>query len=161
MPTLPLRLYAEIAGALILIGAAFWFIHHERQIGADKILARDAAAELKEQQHVDKVNADATATIQDLQARFAATLAAPPKPSIVVRVCPTTPFAVQVAPRDAPPVAGSDGPPRPSGGVGGGNAEPGIDIAPPTEAILKRDKAIMDYFRGYVHECQRIGNCAK
>lgn len=161
MPVLPLRLYAEIAAALILICGAVWFIHHERQIGADKVTAAQDAANLKEKQHVEKVNADATVTINDLQVRLAASLAAPVKPSFVVRVCPSTPDAPRIAPSDAPPVAGRDGPPGPSGGVGGSNAEPGIDIAGPTEAILQRDKAVMDYFRGYIHECQAMGNCAK
>lgn len=155
MPILPLRLYAEIAAALVLIAAGMWFAHHERQIGATKVEAAQAAANLKEAAHVAKVNEDATSTINDLQIRLSTALVLPAQPSFVVRVCPTASPAARIPSSDAAPVARSDDSPRPSEGLGG------ADIAPGTEAILKRDKAVIDYLQGYVRECQTMGNCAQ
>ncbi len=159
MPILPLRLYAEIAAALILVVAGVWFVHHERQIGAAKVTAVQQAADLKEKQHVDKVNADATATINDLQVRLSTALAVPPQPAFVVRVCPSAPSAPRGLPSDAPPSSGSNEASGTGGGVG--SLDLGADIAPATEAVLSRDKAMIDYLQGYIEACQRMGNCAK
>jgi hypothetical protein len=156
-----------IYGGLILLlltgGAGFW-IHHdhkEQAIGEQKVVAAQKAADAKEAIHVQQVQDDATATIQDLQLRYAAVLASPPVPRVVVRMCDATPGVPADAPRsDAGTESVSDAAGGSSGGVGGAD-QAAPDIAPATEVILNRDKAIIAYLQGYIRECQKIGNCAE
>lgn len=155
----PVKEYLDIGIVLALLIGIGWFAHHERTEEKTLLVAAQQAADLKEAQHVAQVNADAASTISGLSARLSGALAAPAQPHVVVRVC------------QHPGVPADGGAPSPStGGLGDAASGPssgvgeddlGLDIAPPTEAILKRDKAVIDYLQGYVRTCQTTGGCAK
>lgn len=155
----PIKQYVDIALVIAVLIGIGWVVHRIEVIGEQKVIVAQRAADLKEQAHVAKVNADATASIQDLQVRLAGALVAPPKPAIVVRVCQHPNGAIEPARSDSGPSPGGNETPGSGSGVGGDDL--GLDIAPPTEAILKRDKAVIDYLQGYVHTCQTAGLCAK
>jgi len=150
----PLREYGLLALILIVLGATIYFVHDERQIGAAKVIAAQAAADAKEAVHVQQVEANAADTVSSLQARLTSQVAAPPHPTVVVRMCDRTTSA---------PSAGGAALPGPAGDAAGGPSS-GVgedDIAAPTELILNRDKAMIDYLQGYVRACQTAGACAK
>lgn len=156
----PIKAYLDIGIVLAVLVAIGWFAHGQRVDQRNADLAAARQAEAKEAAHVAKVNSDAAATISDLQTRFAGALAAPVKPSVVVRVCRST----SAANADGVPAGSGSGPGNDApGGSGGGVGKDGLglDIAPPTEAILKRDKALIDYLQGYARTCQTTGGCAK
>lgn len=147
-------------GALLvfMLAAVAWFAYHERTVQAAKDHAAQAAADAKETIHVNKVTADATATIQDLQVRFATTLAAPPPNPVVVRLCPRPAVTVSAGPQAQGPGSSGDD----SRGPGPGVARPseqGPDIGAPTEVILNRLKGKLDFLQGYVRACQVAGVC--
>lgn len=155
----PLKEYGYIALLLVVLGAVVWFAHDERVVGEAKVEAAQRAADAHEEARVAQVNANATTSIQDLQTRFAAALATPPKPAVVVRLCPG---ALAPAGEGAPgtsPLSGGDAGVRSGSGVGSNNQ--GIDIATPTESILKRDQTVITYLQGYIRTCQTTGGCAK
>lgn len=154
------QIKAYLYGALLvgLLGVVAWFAHHERTIQADKDHAAQAAADAKEIAHVNKVTADATATVQDLQVRLATTLAAPPPNPVVVRLCQRPAVSVPAGTSDQGAGPGSNGTGGPSAGVAG-SSEQGPDIGPGTEVILNRLKGKLDYLQGYVRACQSAGVC--
>lgn len=156
----PIKEYLDIGIFLALLIGIGWFAHSQRVDQRNADIAATRQAEIKEAAHVAKVNADAAGTVGDLQARLAGALAAPVEPSVVVRVCryfPTT--NTDAVPAGSGSGSGNDASSGPSSGVGAGG--PGVDIAPPTETILKRDKALIDYLQGYIRTCQTTGGCAK
>lgn len=158
MPVLPLKEYFYLGVVLAVLAAVVWFGHYERTIEANKLHAAQAAADAKETAHVNQVTDHATATIQDLQVRFAATLATPPVNPVVVRLCQHPTVNVGTGPQTQG--AGSAG--NATGGPGAGVAglsEEGPDIGPGTELILNRLKGKLDYLQGYVHACQTAGVC--
>lgn len=155
---IPIKEYLYIACLVGVLAAIAWFAHHERAAQAAIDQAARVAADAKETAHVNKVTANATATIQDLQVRFAATLAAPPPNPVVVRLCPRPTITVSAGPQIQGAGPDSDA----TGGPGPGVARPseqGPDIGAPTEVILNRLKGKLDYLQGYVHTCQVAGVC--
>jgi hypothetical protein len=156
---LPIKEYLHIACLVAALGFIAWLSHHERAAEADKIYAARAAADLKALTRINKVTADATATIQDLQVRLAATLAAPPPSPVVVRLRQRS-RPIQVAPWAEAQGPGSSG--NDTGGPGPGVAGPsqeGPDIGPGTELILNRVGAKLKFLQGYVKACQDAGVC--
>lgn len=155
----PIKEYVDIGLVLAGLIAIGLFLHHVRVGAQQELVVAQQAADLKEATRVAKVNADATVTINDLQARLSDALVAPTKPSVSVRVClqPRLPSDGGSASPSPGPLSYEAG--GPSGGVGSDDLS--LDIAPPTEAILKRDKAVIDYLQGYVRTCQTAGLCAK
>jgi len=154
-------LYAGAAVALVATGTTLYVKHDhkEQKIGEQKVIAAQLAADAKEAAHVKKVQDDATTTINDLQLRFAAALATPPKPAVIVRMCTNTPSVSPDAARSGTsPGPSIDAASGSSSGVGSSDQE-GTDIAPATEAILKRDGELIAYLQGYIRECQAVGNC--
>jgi hypothetical protein len=144
-------------GVAALIGA-WWLYHHVIEIGEDKARAAQTAANLKEAQHVQQVEANASNTISDLQSRLAAALIEPVQPAVTVRMC-VNPSRNESANSNQ----GAGVPSNAAGGPGGrvGEDDLSLDIAPPTEAILKRDKAVIDYLQGYIRACQTAGACGR
>lgn len=115
---MPIRLYAEIAAGLILIIAFGLFVHHERAVGAQKILASDTAAEaaLKKLTDAQTAHEQELATQAEQAAKneqkaidnYALT-----HPVGVVRLCGANPGGSRV-PQTSPIVSGTQDPsPRP------------------------------------------------
>lgn len=150
--------YAALAGALLAVTA--WFGYHERHVEATEIHAAQAAADAKAQVQITKVQADATASIQDLQVRLASSLAAPPLNPLVVRLCAAPSKFILARPEAPGPFAVGDDAGRPSAGVAGAG-DPGPDIGPATEVMLSRLGAKLAYLQGYVAACQTAGVCGK
>jgi hypothetical protein len=155
----PIKGYLDLGLIIAILIGIGWFAHFERTEEKTALVAAQQAADFKEAQHVAQVNANATASIQDLQVRLAAALVAPAKPNVIVRVCQRA----GVPANGSAPSSGTGAVLHDSPGPGGGVGEDdlGLDIAPPTEAILKRDKAVIDYLQGYIRTCQTTGGCAK
>jgi hypothetical protein len=159
----PIKEYFYIALALGVVVWGVWFAHHERDIQAQKDTAAIVAAEKQHAVEAAKVLADATATIQDLQVRLATTLATPPKPHVIVRMCdPDSQNGVR--PPVTTPNTPSDGATGPGSGMGGSDpraadAGDAPDIAGATEAILAHDGAVIRYLQGYIRACQKAGRC--
>lgn len=144
-----------VYGALIvalLIGFGV-FVHHERTVGKNEVLAVQHRETAKREQQVAQVEQNASKKIGQLQTQLSLDLAAPPHPNVVVRMCVGSPGTIATVRGDAVPAVQSDAAGGPGAGMGG------TDIAPATEAILARDKAVIDTLQGYVRECQRIGAC--
>lgn len=158
-----IALWAGLAlGGLVLL---LWYNHHERQIGAAKVVAAVKLEADKRAAEVARIEADAKTQIDGLQA--ALVIASAPRPNPYhVRMCNPS---VQVAPVSSSggTVANSDGAGRPSDRVespdrqseGAGEASEGVDIGPDTEALLARVGAKLAYLQGYVRACQKAGNC--
>ncbi len=154
----PYRLYLELAAIAAVLGFGAWFIHHERQIGANRVITAQEKAASKQKAEDQKLIDAATRELGDLRAQLASKLAAPPPADALhVRVCPnprqtTAPAEVS---RSSP---GSDAASVPASAVAA--ADPGRDIGPGTEAILAAGDARIEYLQGYIRECQAKGFCA-
>ncbi len=138
---------------VVALGATIWAVHHERGIGKQQVLQAQAVEKQKREREVAKVESNAKANIDGLQTQLDAALAAPPTPGVVVRMCLGSPGTIATVRGDAAAAVPSNAAGGPSQGMGS------ADIAPATEAILARDKAVIDTLQGYVRECQRIGAC--
>lgn len=159
----PIKEYIDIGIFLAILVAIGAFAHHERMVEKEHLQAAQYAADLKEAQHVAQVNANAKASVDSLQAQLSSALANHPKPAVVVRMCnqPAAAGGGSAANSSAGPALDAAG--GSSGGVGGhdsGLTDPN-DIAPRTEEILARDKALINYLQGYVRTCQAANLCAK
>ena len=154
------RVYAELAAVALLAGAFALFVRHERAIGAAHEIAvvQKATAAQEAADHKDIDNA--TRSISELQARYAADLARTPVPDPAVRIRVCDGARVNDPPRqDAAAGSGSnaaDGPPERVAGDGEGR-----DLTAPTEAILARSGATIAYLQGYIRSCQANGFCEK
>lgn len=151
----PIKQYVDIGIFLAILIGIGWLMHHERMVEKQEIDAAQAVSDLKETQHVAKVNADAAASIGVLQTQLSAALAYHPKPAVTVRMCVQPANKISGLPASLGPSTGGDAPSESDSGVGG------IDTAPATEVILARDKALIDYLQGYARTCQTTGGCAK
>lgn len=153
----PIKEYLYIALTIGLLGGMLWFVHHERAIGEQKVVAAQQAADVKYAAQVAKVEADAKVTTDALQKQLDAALLTPIHPNVVVRMLvPTAPASGAVR-EDASPSPGGDAGSGSGGGLGEGHGS--VDIAGPTEQVLARDKALIDYLQGYILKCQRAGMC--
>lgn len=162
MPLIPSEYkYIAIIVALLL---AIGFIYHKGQTNErDHLQAAQARADQKERDHVAKVQADDQLVVDKLQDQLGRALIEPVIPGVSVRMCVNTAAPSSPVRSDSGPHPTGNGPGGPGGGMGSdhqGSTE-GIDVAPATEAILKRDKAVIDYLQGYIRECQDKGVCAK
>jgi hypothetical protein len=163
--TILLSILKNYAGYfLIVVVAGGWFVYHDHQEiqkGEARMAALQKAADLKEAKHIALVEANAKSTIDDLQARLSKSLATPPQPAVVVRMCRNTASVPEAgAGADRPAVGSGDGTAGSSQAVGGTDQE-APDIAPGTEHILNDDKAIIEYLQGYIRTCQAAGVCRK
>ena len=158
MSDIGIKEYAYL-GMIVLIFAGFgWWTYHERKAEHEHDIAVQAAALARETAHVKQVEDQANEQLSKIQNQLATALATPPTPSIVVRVCSAT--AAHLTADRAPSAAiPSDAASGPSSGMGSSGEEP--DIAPVTERILARDKAVIDYLQGYIRTCQQAGVCQK
>lgn len=151
------RLYAEIA-AVILIGIAIaLFIHHERWLGEDRQIQRDAVAVQKQREAVAAQEFSDRKAIQARSESYEAQLQAlqhdlDTKPASVVRVCHNaSPGPVREAPAAAsgPVDASSAG----LGGSQGRDSQEGqsVDVGPDldryatdAQALALRCQAVID-----------------
>jgi hypothetical protein len=78
-------IYAGIIAALL--GTFAWYTHHERVIGEQKIETADKKVADAAAQHVHDVQTIAAATQTKIGETYAQTLATPPAPAPVVRLC--------------------------------------------------------------------------
>lgn len=157
----PYEVYIWAGLAVLLLVTGVYEIHHLENIGVQRQLAADAKLADAQRVHTAEVEARAEALVRANDARLHGALVAPdPKPSVAVRVCPRV-----AAPR--PPMSANGG--TVSGGAGGPAAIPGavgaesqgsgVDIAPSTEALLKRADAEIAYWREYYAACKAAGAC--
>ena len=154
---LSLRTYAEIFGALILIVFITWFIHHEREIGAAKVVAADQRAVAAEQALETEKRNEAQHIVDASVAVYRNTVAAaPPADALHVRMC--KPSSGVAAGKDGSPASGSNGPTGVPTEVASGS-DAGPDIGPATEKLLIEADAQITLLQGYVKACQAKGFC--
>jgi hypothetical protein len=155
----PFKDYLVLAALVGVIVASAWFIHHERQIGAQRWAAALAAKELEWQLKVNKVEADAKSKVDELQGKLDAKIAHPPANPLHVRVCNPAPPSPSPMRPDGGTVGGSDG----SGGPGKPveDQDQGVDIGPATEYILNRAGAKIEYLQNFIRICQQKGICKR
>jgi hypothetical protein len=151
--------YGGIIILLLSTGTVLWIKHDHKLIaeGEEKVVAAQQAADAKEAAHVKKVQDNANASLQTLQSRVDAEDLAPVQPHVVVRLC----NSASSVPADAARGNASAGAQANATGGSGSGVGEGSDIAPATEAILKRDKDDIEYLQGYIRDCQAAGLCAK
>lgn len=158
MADLGAKEYAYLAMIALLFVGFGWWTYHERNEQRQHDASVEIAAAAKEASHVKAIEDAADVKLSALQNKLDDALLTPVTPGIVVRVC-ASPAATSAPNRAASTAAPSDAVSGPSVGVG--SSDQGEDIAPLTEAILARDKAVIDYLQGYIRTCQQAGVCQK
>jgi hypothetical protein len=157
----PIREYAYIAGAVLLIAFGIYTFHKIEMIGENKVVAAQKADDEREAAHVQQVQHDADAKYAVLEAQLAASLAAPPRPgAIALRMCQHASVPASAPGTAAAAQPGSDATGGSGVGVSGDLTE-GPDVTPDIEALLTRLGAKLTYLQGYVSDCQAAGLCQK
>lgn len=156
-------LWAVLGAGLFIL----FYNHHERQIGAAKILAAVKVEADKRAAEVAKVQADAKIQIDGLEAALVVASAPRPNPTHIMCGSPkvqsiaggSTPSAISGGHEAGGSGSGVEGPgaetPEDSG------AGEGVDIGPDTEDLLTRLGAKLAYLQGYIRVCQDKRLCAK
>jgi hypothetical protein len=150
----PIRDWIYLGVFVALIGAFAYYTHHERVVGAQKVVAANVVAAQKQAAAVAKVESSAKAEIQSATQAYASAVAAAslPAPSLV---CHST-----AASRSVPGHAG------PSSGGNGISSVPAESSVPfdPAPGVLDNDKQADSQVRllqSYIRACQAAGLCSK
>lgn len=156
----PYEIYIWAALAFLLLCGGIYTIHRLENIGVQRQQAADAKLAEAQRIHKEEVEARAQQLTQTAGGVLHATLVASDSVApFTVRLCPNTPTARLVVSADGGPLPGSPGVATGSPGVGSDGTSQGVDIAPGTEGILKRQDAEIAYWRTYYATCKAEGAC--
>lgn len=140
---------------LVIAGCFVYYTHHERVIGAQRVVAADIRAAQKQAAAVAKVESSAKVEVQNATQAYAAAISAArvPAPHIVC-------YGPAPGSRSMPSHAG------PASGGHGSASVPAESTVPfdPAPGILDNDKqadAQVTLLQSYIRECQAAGVCAK
>lgn len=157
----PYEVYIWAALAFLLLCGGIYEVHHLENIGVQRQQAADAKLAEAQRIHKDEVEARAQALVAASGGKLHDALVAPdPVTPFTVRVCPGSSAPKLKLPADGGTVAGSaGGSTAVRGPVADGSGTQGVDIAPSTEALLKRADAEIAYWRKYYRTCKAQGIC--
>lgn len=145
----------EAAAALVVAGYISWFLHHERQIGRDEVIA--AQAKVVEAQKVTnaKIESLAQTRIDAALAVYRSHMDAPVVNPVHVSVChnPGSRPVSAHASAGSTANAGADV----SEAVGPVHAD--TDIGPYTDNLLDAAEDQIVYLQAYIRACQEKGIC--
>lgn len=156
---IPLKdwLYGGVIVAL-LIGFGV-FVHHERNVGATKVITADAAAVAKQAAHNTEIETHAQQTVTQISETYAKAVAAPPAadaPHLWVR----QPSSSCPAGANASPARAADGGPVVSAAVPSAG-EDAIDFGPPLDKSFQDADAQVTGLQDYIKACQTAGLCKR
>lgn len=152
------EVYLWAAVAVVAIVGFSIYTHHQREVGRQEIVAKDAqivhAKEIKDAE----VEARAAALTEARFAEYKKNTAQPVVDPHILRVCEPSRRPVK-RPQDAAPQSGDHGTSGLPGDVAGEDALPGRDIGQATETILRDATERVRVLQDYIRECQRTGVC--
>lgn len=156
----PYELYIWAAVAVLLLFGGVFEIRHLENIGVQREQAHEAALAKAQEIHKQEVEDRAQVLVQASGGQLHAALVAPDTVApFAVRLCPSPPTARLVVSADGGPVTGEPSVNTGSTSLGDGSAGQGVDIAPVTEGILRRQDAEIAYWRSYYATCKAQGIC--
>jgi hypothetical protein len=159
----PYEVYLWAGAAVLLLMLGLAAVHHEREIGANKVKAADAKVMALENQLKAKVEADAQKSLDPANSQLHAALdAPPPDATFSLRVCKPAGAsgAKQVVPANGGSGPGRGSDPQPvRDPVAGVPASDGVDIRPTTEQLLAKADAEIAYWHKYYADCKAHGIC--
>lgn len=159
----PYEVYLWAGAAVLLLILGLAAVHHEREIGANRVRAADAKAVALENKLKEKVEADAQNSLRPANGQLHTALGAPPPDATFsLRVC--KPAGANGAKRLVPANGGSGFSGSGASGlvrdpVAGVPASTGVDIRPTTEQLLARADAEIAYWHKYYADCKAHGIC--
>lgn len=152
------EVYIWAAVAVVAIVGFSIYTHHQREVGRQEIIAKDAqivhAKEIKDAE----VEARAVALTEARFAEYKKNTAQPVADPHVLRVCQPSRRPVK-GPQDAGPQSVDHAAGGLPGAVAGGDALPGLDIGQATETILRDATEHVRVLQDYIRECQHAGVC--
>ncbi len=156
----PYELYIWAAVAVLLLLGGIFEVHRLENIGVQREQAHEAALAAAQAIHKEEVEARAQQLVQASGGQLHTALVAPDTVApFAVRLCPNAPATRLVVSADGGPVAGSPGVTAGGPGVGSDSPVEGVDIAPATEGVLRRQDAEIAYWRSYYAACHKEGIC--
>jgi hypothetical protein len=145
-----------VYGALILaalVGAG-WYTVHERNIGAAKIIAKDAKLAAAVEQHNKDVEKIAALEVTKLGVKLDETLSTPVTDAPDVRLCHFVASYAHQLPRASVGTGPAAADPAAGGGPVGAGDAPHLEAGPPVGAPLvtvsRDDDATIKYLLGYI-----------
>lgn len=156
--TLSLRTYAEIFGSIAIVLGFLWFVHHERDIGRQEIMAKDAQVVALTNQLNAQKDADAQAIVDAATAVFNNMSHQPVPPARIVRLC-SQPLSGGATGSNGGAAAKPDDSAGLQVTVERPGSEVGFDIRPITEHILDTASAEVKALQAYIGACQKEGFC--
>lgn len=157
----PYELYIWAAIVVLLLLGGVYEVHHLENIGVQRQQAADAKLAAAQQVHTEEVEARAQQLAAAAGGQLHTALVAPdPILPVAVRVCPRATPTQSVVPANGSASPGSVGNPAALlRSVADGSTDLGVDIAPTTEALLRRADAEITYWRQYYATCKAEGAC--